>query len=76
MIKLGHFIWAERRERLNRVARVRQSRRLVAENSRLNHNTGTPRDWVITLSMTHDGYHDSDLEIMSLVPSATTMAVV
>jgi hypothetical protein len=76
MVKLGHFTWAKRRERLNREARARQSPRLVAENSRLNHKTGSPRDSVITLSMTHDGYHDSDLEIMSLVPSATTMAVV
>lgn len=62
--------------RLKRAARDRHSRRDVAENSTFIHKTGRPRACTISLSMTHAGYQVSDFEIMSLVPRATTMAVV
>ena len=61
---------------LNRTDRLTQSRLPSAENSVLTHNTGRPLVSAITRSMTYCGYHDSVLEIMSLVPSAITIAVV
>lgn len=75
-INCGHLCCAAFKERLKRAALLLHSRRLVAEYSSVNHRTGRPLVWLMTLSMTHDGYHDSGFDSMSLVPRATTMAVV
>lgn len=61
---------------MNRAALLRQSALLLSEYLRLNHSTGRPLAWAITLSITQPGYHDSGFESMSFVPSATTTAVV
>jgi hypothetical protein len=67
---------AEDKLRLNRVARLRHSGRLVAEYSSVNHKTGRPPVSFMTLSITQAGYQDSDFDNMSFVPRATTTAVV
>ena len=73
--------WGQRaiaafRALLKRAARLRQSRRLFDEYSKVNHNTGRPLVSFMTLSMTQAGYHDSGLDNMSFVPRAITIAVV
>jgi len=42
----------------------------------VNHNTGRPLVSFMTLSITHEGYHDSGFDNMSFVPRAMTIAVV
>lgn len=74
--KLLHSACARRSARLNRRDRKRQSPRPVGENSVLNHRTGRPSEASITSLMTHEGYDVSRREMTSLVPSATTNAVV
>ena len=76
IVKFGYRSFASRNSLLNRTPRARQSLRPVGENSRLTHNTGRPRVFFMTVSMTQRGYQVSGLEIMSLVPSAITRAVV
>ncbi len=72
----GQRVWAARSARLKRAARLRQSGLALSEYFRLNQSTGRPFACVITLSITHAGYHTSGFDSMSLVPSATTIAVV
>ena len=69
-------IVTNRNSLLKRTPRARQSLLPVCENSKLTQRTGRPRVFCITMSITQRGYQVSGLEIMSLVPSATTMAVV
>lgn len=76
IISCGHRCCADFRLRLKRAARLRHSGRLVAEYSSVNHSTGRPSASFMTLSITHDGYHDSGFDNMSLVPRAMTSAVV
>ena len=74
--RFGYRSFADRNSLLKRTPRARQSLRPVCENSRLTHSTGMPRVFCMTVSMTQRGYQVSGFEIMSLVPSATTRAVV
>ena len=76
IVKFGYRSFANRNSLLKRTPRARQSLLPVCENSKLTQRTGRPRVFCITMSITQRGYQVSGLEIMSLVPSATTMAVV
>jgi len=76
MRNCGQRTWAFTNALLKRTDRPTQSWRPSEENSVFTHSTGRFLVFAITKSMTYFGYHDSVREIMSFVPSATTIAVV
>ncbi len=75
-LSVGQRSCADMSARLNRAALLRQSRRDESENLRVNQSTGRPFVCDMTLSITQPGYQGSGLDNMSLVPRATTTAVV